>query len=44
MTSSAVWSQSAYDVGGDAYDHSSEGDVLHPTLLNAMDHDLACDG
>ncbi|MFI9748396.1 hypothetical protein [Streptomyces sp. NPDC052494] len=34
----------AYDVGGDAYDHSPAGDVRHLTLPDAMGHDLASGG
>ncbi|MFE6228024.1 PP2C family protein-serine/threonine phosphatase [Microtetraspora glauca] len=43
VTSSAVL-EPAYDIGGDAYDHSLAGDVLHLTLLDAMGHDLASGG
>ncbi|WP_432589634.1 PP2C family protein-serine/threonine phosphatase [Streptomyces sp. HD1123-B1] len=31
----------AYELGGDAYDHSFTEDVLHATILDAMGHDLA---
>lgn len=31
----------AYEVGGDAFDHSISRDVLHTTILDAMGHDLA---
>lgn len=30
----------AYDVGGDAYDYSADGDVVHFALLDAMGHGL----
>ncbi|MFD6244537.1 PP2C family protein-serine/threonine phosphatase [Streptomyces roseolus] len=43
VTSSAVL-EPAYDAGGDAYDHSLAGDLLHVTLLDAMGHDLASGG
>ncbi|WP_232248506.1 PP2C family protein-serine/threonine phosphatase [Streptacidiphilus rugosus] len=43
VTSSAVL-EPAYDVGGDAYDHSLVGRILHLTLLDAMGHDLASGG
>ncbi|MFJ6581239.1 PP2C family protein-serine/threonine phosphatase [Streptomyces sp. NPDC091368] len=43
VTSSAIL-EPAYEVGGDAYDHSLAGDVLHLTLLDAMGHDLASGG
>ncbi|MFH9725484.1 PP2C family protein-serine/threonine phosphatase [Streptomyces sp. NPDC017254] len=43
VTSSAVL-EPAYEVGGDAYDHSLAGEVLHLTLLDAMGHDLASGG
>ncbi|WP_329274777.1 PP2C family protein-serine/threonine phosphatase [Streptomyces sp. NBC_00691] len=43
VSSSAVL-EPAYEVGGDAYDHSLAGDVLHLTLLDAMGHDLASGG
>ncbi|WP_306328841.1 PP2C family protein-serine/threonine phosphatase [Streptomyces venezuelae] len=42
-TSSAIL-EPAYEVGGDAYEHSLAGDVLHLTLLDAMGHDLASGG
>lgn len=31
----------AYDLGGDAFDHSLSGGVLHAAVLDAMGHDLA---
>lgn len=31
----------AYDLGGDAFDHSLAAGVLHATVLDAMGHDLA---
>lgn len=40
VTSSALL-EPAYEVGGDAYDHSLAGEALHLTLLDAMGHDLA---
>ncbi|MGW6540258.1 PP2C family protein-serine/threonine phosphatase [Streptomyces sp. NPDC055051] len=43
VTSSAVL-EPAYEVGGDAYDHSLAGDLLHLSLLDAMGHDLASGG
>ncbi|MEU8882279.1 PP2C family protein-serine/threonine phosphatase [Streptomyces hydrogenans] len=43
VTSSALL-EPAYDVGGDTYDHSLAGDLLHLTLLDAMGHDLASGG
>ncbi|MGW4702371.1 PP2C family protein-serine/threonine phosphatase [Streptomyces sp. NPDC004285] len=43
VTSSAVL-EPAYEVGGDAYDHSLAGGALHLTLLDAMGHDLASGG
>ncbi|MFF3609331.1 PP2C family protein-serine/threonine phosphatase [Streptomyces sp. NPDC002463] len=43
VTSSALL-EPAYEVGGDAYDHSLAGEVLHLTLLDAMGHDLASGG
>ncbi|MEV4194226.1 PP2C family protein-serine/threonine phosphatase [Streptomyces toxytricini] len=42
-TSSAVL-EPAYDIGGDAFDHSFTEDGLHLTLLDAMGHDLASGG
>ncbi|MFB7467472.1 PP2C family protein-serine/threonine phosphatase [Streptomyces sp. NPDC056224] len=42
-TSTAVM-EPAYDVGGDAFDHSFIAGVLHLTLLDAMGHDLASGG
>lgn len=43
VTSTALL-EPAYDAGGDAYDHSLAGDLLHLTLLDAMGHDLASGG
>ncbi|MFB7454139.1 PP2C family protein-serine/threonine phosphatase [Streptomyces sp. NPDC056194] len=43
VTSSALL-EPAYEVGGDAYDHSLAGEVLHLALLDAMGHDLASGG
>ncbi|NXY97024.1 serine/threonine-protein phosphatase [Streptomyces sp. BR123] len=43
VTSSAVL-EPAYDVGGDAFDHSFDGDVLQLAVLDAMGHDLAAGG
>ncbi|MFG2902615.1 PP2C family protein-serine/threonine phosphatase [Streptomyces zaomyceticus] len=43
VTSSAIL-EPAYEVGGDAFDHSLAGEVLHLTLLDAMGHDLASGG
>ncbi|MEV5126161.1 PP2C family protein-serine/threonine phosphatase [Streptomyces decoyicus] len=31
----------AYDLGGDAFDHSFTKDLLHATILDGMGHDLA---
>jgi serine phosphatase RsbU (regulator of sigma subunit) len=31
----------AYEIGGDAFDHSLTGTTLHVTVLDAMGHDLA---
>ncbi|WP_395293075.1 PP2C family protein-serine/threonine phosphatase [Kitasatospora hibisci] len=42
-TSSAVL-EPAYDVGGDAFDHSMIGNVLHLSVFDAMGHDLAAGG
>lgn len=39
VTSSAVL-EPAYNLGGDAFDHSLVGDNLHVTILDAMGHDL----
>ena len=39
-TSTAVL-EPAYDLGGDAYDHSLVDDTLHTTIVDAMGHDLA---
>ncbi|WP_033821061.1 PP2C family protein-serine/threonine phosphatase [Kitasatospora sp. MBT63] len=43
VTSTAVL-EPAYEVGGDAFDHSLAGTRLHLTLLDAMGHDLASGG
>ncbi|MEU9048338.1 MULTISPECIES: PP2C family protein-serine/threonine phosphatase [unclassified Kitasatospora] len=43
VTSSAVL-EPAYDVGGDAFDHSMAGSRLHVSLFDAMGHDLASGG
>ncbi|WP_240804219.1 PP2C family protein-serine/threonine phosphatase [Streptomyces sp. A0592] len=43
VTSSAVL-EPAYEVGGDAFDHSLDDGTLHLTLLDAMGHDLASGG
>ncbi|WP_236653640.1 PP2C family protein-serine/threonine phosphatase [Streptacidiphilus melanogenes] len=43
MTSTAVL-EPAYEVGGDAFDHSLASRRLHLTLLDAMGHDLASGG
>ncbi|MFI8962843.1 PP2C family protein-serine/threonine phosphatase [Streptomyces sp. NPDC053493] len=43
VTSSAVL-EPAYDIGGDAFDHSLNADALHLTLLDSMGHDLASGG
>ncbi|MFJ5549186.1 PP2C family protein-serine/threonine phosphatase [Streptomyces sp. NPDC093225] len=40
ITSSAVL-EPAYDIGGDAFDHSFTNGILHLTLVDAMGHDLA---
>ncbi|MDX3074099.1 PP2C family protein-serine/threonine phosphatase [Streptomyces sp. MI02-7b] len=40
ITSSAVV-EPAYEVGGDAFDHSVSDDVLHVAVTDAMGHDLA---
>ncbi|MFB6805191.1 PP2C family protein-serine/threonine phosphatase [Streptomyces sp. NPDC056387] len=42
-TSAAVL-EPAYDIGGDAFDHTFTDGVLHLTLLDAMGHDLASGG
>ncbi|MFJ5026209.1 PP2C family protein-serine/threonine phosphatase [Streptomyces goshikiensis] len=42
-TSSAVL-EPAYDIGGDAFDHSIIDGLLHLTLVDAMGHDLASGG
>ncbi|MER7769464.1 PP2C family protein-serine/threonine phosphatase [Kitasatospora sp. NPDC096140] len=43
VTSSAVL-EPAYDVGGDAFDHSVAGGRLHVSVFDAMGHDLASGG
>lgn len=43
VTSSAVL-EPAYDVGGDAFDHSVAGGRLHFSVFDAMGHDLASGG
>ncbi|WP_405009540.1 PP2C family protein-serine/threonine phosphatase [Kitasatospora sp. NBC_01539] len=43
VTSSAVL-EPAYDVAGDAFDHSLAGDTLHLAVVDAMGHDLASGG
>ncbi|MGW4895567.1 PP2C family protein-serine/threonine phosphatase [Kitasatospora sp. NPDC004240] len=43
VTSSALL-EPAYEVGGDAFDHSVAGNRLHVTLVDAMGHDLASGG
>ncbi|MFF3619282.1 PP2C family protein-serine/threonine phosphatase [Streptomyces sp. NPDC002467] len=43
VTSSAVL-EPAYEIGGDAFDHSLTDSALHLTLLDAMGHDLASGG
>ncbi|MFF0201349.1 PP2C family protein-serine/threonine phosphatase [Streptomyces sp. NPDC005017] len=43
VTSTAVL-EPAYNVGGDAFDHSFTDNGLHLTLLDAMGHDLASGG
>ncbi|MEU8923584.1 PP2C family protein-serine/threonine phosphatase [Kitasatospora sp. NPDC048545] len=43
VTSSAVL-EPAYDVGGDAFDHSVTGGRLHVSVFDAMGHDLASGG
>ncbi|MFI8460698.1 PP2C family protein-serine/threonine phosphatase [Kitasatospora sp. NPDC085464] len=43
VTSSAVL-EPAYDVGGDAFDHSMAGGRLHISVFDAMGHDLASGG
>ncbi|WP_345695498.1 PP2C family protein-serine/threonine phosphatase [Kitasatospora terrestris] len=43
VTSTALL-EPAYEVGGDAFDHSLAGTRLHLTLLDAMGHDLASGG
>ncbi|MEU1628094.1 PP2C family protein-serine/threonine phosphatase [Streptomyces sp. NPDC020096] len=40
VTSSAVM-EPAYDIGGDAFDHSLSDKVLHATIIDAMGHDVA---
>ncbi|WP_104820125.1 PP2C family protein-serine/threonine phosphatase [Kitasatospora sp. MMS16-BH015] len=41
---SAAALEPAYEIGGDAFDHSLAGRRLHLTLLDAMGHDLASGG
>ncbi|WP_369185465.1 PP2C family protein-serine/threonine phosphatase [Streptomyces sp. Y1] len=43
VTSSAVL-EPAYEVGGDAFDHSVAGGRLHLSVFDAMGHDLASGG
>ncbi|WP_051731575.1 PP2C family protein-serine/threonine phosphatase [Kitasatospora phosalacinea] len=43
VTSSAAL-EPAYEVAGDAFDHSLAGDLLHLTVVDAMGHDLASGG
>ena len=43
VTSSATL-EPAYQVAGDAFDHSVAGDLLHLTVVDAMGHDLASGG
>ncbi|MGW3071601.1 PP2C family protein-serine/threonine phosphatase [Kitasatospora sp. NPDC001132] len=43
FTSSAVL-EPAYEVGGDAFDHSVAGGRLHMSVFDAMGHDLASGG
>ncbi|MEV0533606.1 PP2C family protein-serine/threonine phosphatase [Kitasatospora sp. NPDC050463] len=43
VTSSAVL-EPAYEVAGDAFDHSLAGDLFHLTVVDAMGHDLASGG
>ncbi|GJF32518.1 hypothetical protein KNE206_52180 [Kitasatospora sp. NE20-6] len=43
VTSSAVL-EPAYDVAGDAFDHTLAGDTLHLAVVDAMGHDLASGG
>ncbi|MEU1424946.1 PP2C family protein-serine/threonine phosphatase [Kitasatospora sp. NPDC005751] len=43
VTSSAVL-EPAYEVAGDAFDHSLADDLLHLTVVDAMGHDLASGG
>lgn len=40
VTSSAVL-EPAYEIGGDAFDHSLQGNHLHLAVVDAMGHDLA---
>lgn len=40
VTSSAVL-EPAYEIGGDAFDHSLQDDHLHLAVVDAMGHDLA---
>ncbi|MFB8398127.1 MULTISPECIES: PP2C family protein-serine/threonine phosphatase [Streptomyces] len=41
---SAAMLEPAYDIGGDAFDHTFIDGVLHVTMLDAMGHDLASGG
>ncbi|MEU2630868.1 PP2C family protein-serine/threonine phosphatase [Kitasatospora sp. NPDC007106] len=43
VTSSAAL-EPAYEIGGDAFDHSLQRDRLHLTVVDAMGHDLAAGG
>ncbi|MGV9269723.1 PP2C family protein-serine/threonine phosphatase [Kitasatospora sp. NPDC003701] len=43
VTSTAVL-EPAYEIGGDAFDHSFSGDRLRVTVVDAMGHDLASGG
>ncbi|MFJ7065982.1 PP2C family protein-serine/threonine phosphatase [Streptomyces sp. NPDC101115] len=43
VTSSAVL-EPAYEIGGDAFDHSFVDGALHLTMLDSMGHDLASGG
>ncbi|WP_306186774.1 MULTISPECIES: PP2C family protein-serine/threonine phosphatase [unclassified Streptomyces] len=39
VTSTAIL-EPAYNLGGDAFDHALQGDVLHAAIVDAMGHDL----
>ncbi|MFE5620896.1 PP2C family protein-serine/threonine phosphatase [Streptomyces virginiae] len=41
---SAAMLEPAYDIGGDAFDHTFVDGTLHLTMLDAMGHDLASGG